>query len=287
VTFRIDVGLEGAAQTIDALRKLGHEAAKIAPEAPERKRLDVFDVVAERLSERLVRDTQALVAPSEQHECGPIVKFLDDLGHQPGLADPRLARQEARPPGTGRRVVPRGEESRSLLGSADERKLVAAKQRRGQWSGGTSHFPEDLECRQRLREPFEVEITNGHDARAGTTSCHRPNRVAAEDLITSSGTAQPCCFDDGQAVDVVAVDMYVADRESYAHVEPGRADRPSFRVDGALQRNGTFDRTRRAPEDGHDPVAETLDDRPATRGDGVTQELVERLTQPIRGGVTD
>ena len=44
-------------------------------------------------------------------------------------------------------------------------------------------------------------------------------------------------------MDIVSVDVHVADREAHANVQPGRADRPPLRVDGALQSNSTFDRT--------------------------------------------
>lgn len=162
-----------------------------------------------------------------------------------------------------------------------------AKQGRGQWSGGAGRFPEDLERGQGLGEPLQVEVTNGDQARAGATSRQRPHRVAAEDLVPVGGTAQPCCLDDGQAMHVVPIDVHVADREPHANMEPGRADRPPLRVDGTLQSHGTFDRARRTLEDGHDPVAEPLDDPPVACCDGVAQKLVEGFTQPIGGGVTD
>ena len=287
VTFGVGVGLERIVQPADPLRKLGDEPMEIAPEATEGKGLDVVDVVPERLRERLVRDREALVAPAEQDERGLVVELPGDLGHEPRLADTGFARQEARPPGTGLGVIPGGEEPGPLVVSADERELVATKEGRGQWSGRPGRLPQDLERGQGFGEPLQVERTHGDEARAGATPRQCPHRVAAEDLVPVGGVAQPCCLDDGHAVYVVPVDVHVADREPHADVEPGRVDRPPLCIDGALQRDGTFDRARRTLEDGHDPVAEAFDDRPVARFDAVAQQVVEGLSHPIGGGVTD
>ena len=247
----------------------------------------MVEVVPERLRERLVGDAEALLTSAEQDECGLLMEVFDDLGHQPGLADARFAGQKARPSRAGSRVIPRSEEPGPLRVSADKGELVAAKEGRGQWSGGADRLPEDLVRRQRRRKPLQVEVTDGDRAHAGTASRQRPHRVAAKDLVALGGTAQPCRLDHRQAVDIVRVDMHIADRETDADVEPGRADRASFRVDRALQSHSTFDRTSRTLEYGHDPVAEALYDRAIARDDGPAKQLVEGLTQPVGGGVTD
>ena len=261
---------------------------EIAPEATEGKGLDVIDVVPERLRERLVRDREALVAPAEQDECGLVVELPGDLGHEPRLADPGFARQEARPPGTGLGVIP-GARRAGPARRLGRRTRTGRRRRRAGGSGAG-----DPAASQRISNaakgsgsPFRSSAPTATSARAGATSRQCPHRVAAEDLVPVGGVAQPCCLDDGHAVHVVPVDVHVADREPHADVEPGRVDRPPLCVDRALQRDGTFDRARRALEDGHDPVAEALDDRPVARFDGVAHQLVEGFSHPIGGGVTN
>ena len=234
VALAVGVGLQGLVQPVHLLHELGDEPAQVAAEAPERRRLDVVDVVAERLGERLERDSEALLAAAEQDERGPLVELPGDLGHEPRLAHPGLARQEAGPTGTRLRLLPGDEKRSPLVGPADEGHLVGTPEGRRQRGGGSGRFPQDLERRQRLGQSLQVECTDRLEAGADATARQGPHRVVAEDLVPVGGIAEAGSLDDGHAVHVVSVDVHIADREADADVEPGRAHPAALDVDRPL-----------------------------------------------------
>ena len=87
------------------------------------------DEVLQRFDERLVREAQVLVAPTEQHGRAVRVRALRELGGEARLADARLAGNEREPSlsGLGRRPVL--EQARELGLTTGERELAIRPQR--------------------------------------------------------------------------------------------------------------------------------------------------------------
>ena len=140
--------------------ELSAEWAELGLQALDRHRPGV---VAQRLGERPERGAQLLVAATPQHRRPGLQRPAHQLGHEPGLADARLARDEHGATGALRRLLPRGEqgfEGRSAAGEREGRSEVDESGQRDT-RDPAGHLPFDVADRQRLRESLERPDPSG------------------------------------------------------------------------------------------------------------------------------
>ena len=124
ITLGLRVGSERRCKVRYPLGQLGeepHQLASVATEPlPELMRWGVVHEMAEGLHERLVGDTEILVAASGE-ECRPL--FVDppgEFGRQPGFPDARFTGEKSDPPLPRRRLLPQLAQPLQLLLSPDE-----------------------------------------------------------------------------------------------------------------------------------------------------------------------
>ncbi len=132
-------------QLRERARELGFQSVDALAEGGDR---EGGDGRTQRLDEGLMGDHDLLVAPAVQRETRVGVDAPDQLRHQAGLADPRLAADEHDAPVAGGGVGPCVEQTRELGAAPGERGAGHAERRRIQ----------TLECRKCVDGPQRWEI---------------------------------------------------------------------------------------------------------------------------------
>jgi len=113
--------------------------------------------VAQRLDEGLIGDAHVLVATAGEDEGAFFVDQVRELGGEPRLPHPWLARQERHPPLPRRRLLPQLEETLGLLLPSHEDPAHAGQERRKGEGRHGQRVPRHLEGWQRCQQALQFE----------------------------------------------------------------------------------------------------------------------------------
>ena len=179
-------------------------------------------------------------------------------------------------PGAEPRAAQRVVQRRQLLAPADERQQVPVPQPRRHLAVRVpvAALPAQLADLQRLAEPLGGHRPEVLELVLTPPLREPPNQVGAQHLAAVGHVDQARGLDDRQAAHVVIRPAHVA------RAERGPDGHRRHRVlvlalHRLLDRGACLERGRGRGEQGHEPVAEALDeDRPVRGGDGAQQLLV-------------
>ena len=222
------------------------------------------DVMPEGLGKELVGGGQVLIAVAEQHT-GPSVEGSPGrFGHEGGLAQAGLARDE-------HHLAPFGPATR-LAASAitcrlgfppDHTNRGTPGQAGGNGIDGLASvdhsegLPQHLDGLDRFGQSLQGQFTERAALVSAAPTGHGPHDVGSQDLPAVAGGTQPSCLDDRvpEVVVVLPADLARAQTHPQAH---RMLSLPVVPLDALLHRHGTAQRGRGRAEHHHEPVAEVL-----------------------------
>ena len=266
----------------DQIGELGaqpHEFAAGRTEPPrQRPRRLGRDVLAERLGERCVRDTERLVVPAEQHRGSVGPGELGELGDQPGLADAGWTVDEGHVLLAGEHRVPPLDEPFHFPVAPDEREPRVAPESTGQFGDRRCRLPMEPPGRLRPIDPLEVVLGRISEVDARVTLHQLPDEIGHQHVAGRTPVAQSCRDHHRHAEEIADVRGHLAgaDTDAQQHrfvqrlVQAGQLD---------LDARRTPERRRDRSERRHDAVTRVLHERAAVGRDDIDLDLVDRLAQ--------
>jgi hypothetical protein len=172
IPLGVRVGPQRRREARDPLAQLGnqpHQLPAIATETVGQRRR-VIGEVAQRLDERLVGHTEVLIAAPGQHHGPFVMNRTCEFGRQPRLAHPRLAGHQRHPQLASRCFLPQLPQPCKLAVPPDEDPPDVGQEGWQRDRGLRERLPTDLDGRDRLGQPLQVQAANGREASSARTS---------------------------------------------------------------------------------------------------------------------
>lgn len=205
---------------------------------------------------------------TEEQTCPAIERGPGGLGHQCGLAQTGLARDQEDLAAFACGDALGGVGQGLHLGlSSDDTDGRAHGQTAREWDGGcgvrpAEGFPQHLNRVDRIGQSLQGQFPEGSALVAVAPPGHAPHDVRGQNLSTLTGGTEPGCFDDGVPGIVVIFSGNLATAEAHP-----QADRvlpvPVVSLDDLLHGHGTRQGGRGRGEGHHEPVAEVFHFGPA------------------------
>ena len=248
----------------------------------------VGDEVAERLGEELIGRRQVLFAMPEQHARITVERGPSRLGHERGLAQTGLARDEDHLAAAGAGDTLERIQDRRRLGLAahDTHRRDVSPRRPGSGTAARlrrcpGRLPQHLDRLDRIGQALQGELAQRTALVSAAAPSRQPHDVRSQDLPALTEGAQPGRFDDRVTEVVVVLPTDLAPAQP--HPQPHRPlTHPVVTVDALLHGHRARQRRRRGAEHHHQPVTQVLHLGAARLGNRLTQDREVPATQLIR-----
>ena len=256
----------------------GHDPGELARRVTEA--IDGAGVPVEEepqgFDERLVGESERLVAAAVEDEVAVLVCGAGHLTRQPCLARPGLTAQEGGDELPGAGALEQLVEGSPLVVAPDEGVTVDAQERFGQPDGGllVRPVPDDLAGGERLAQALELQCADRPELELDPRAGQDPDDLGADDRTRGRGGLEPRRLDHRRAEAVVVLPADVAGTDPDPDLQRNDAPRRVVPGDRALDGGGGSDRRRRGIEGGDDTVAQPFHDRAAIPRDGAADQLV-------------
>ena len=245
----------------------------------------VGDVVAQRLGEELIGRRQVLFAMPEQHTPIAVERGPGRLGHERGLAEAGLTRDEDHLPDAAADTLERIQDRRRLGFPAHDTCGGAHAEARRQRDdrpgcGPLGRVPQDLDGLDGIGQTFEGELAERTVFVSAAAPSRQPHDVRSQDLPALTERAQPCRFDDRVTEVVIVLPTDLAPTQP--DPQPHRAlTHAVVTVDALLHGHRARQRRRRGAEHHHQPITEMLHLGAARLRDRLTQDREMPSTQLV------
>ena len=236
----------------------------------------VGDVMAERLGEELIRRGEILLAMPEQHARPGVERGAGRLGHQRGLAQTGLTRNEQRLASFATGDTLEGIRHRRHLGFAAHHThrgahAQTARQRHAVRGGPAERLPAHLDRLDRIGEALQDQWPDRVALVSAAPTGHQPHHIRSQDLAARAGRAELSCLDHRvpEVIAVLRADVAHTQPDAQAH---GVLATTVVAFDSLLHGNSTRHGRGRRAEHHHEPVTQALHLGAARLGDRLTQD---------------